>query len=83
MREVWSVSPKGHCLQHNQARKTAKQKKFLCPVNLSGEDADLIMDLGQSFMHPRNVVSFMRKRGVELTAKDVQNIYDKKGYSSQ
>ena len=82
MREVWSVSPERHCLQHNYAPQTAKQKKFLGPVNLSREDADLIMDLGQSFMPPRNVVNFMRRRGVELTAKDVQNIYDKKGYSS-
>ena len=37
------------------------------------------MDLGQSFMPPRNVESFMTKRGVELTEKDVQNIYHNKG----
>ena len=82
MCEVWSVSPKGHCLQHNTAPQTAKQKKFLGPVNLSCQDADLIVDLGQSFMPPRNVVRFMRMREVELTAKDVQKIYDKKEYSS-
>ena len=44
--------------------------------------ADFVMDLGQSFMAPRNVVKFMRRRGVELRAKDVQNIYDANGYSS-
>ena len=33
-------------------------------------------------MPPRNVVHFMRNRGVEITAKQVQNIYDHKGYSS-
>ena len=33
-------------------------------------------------MPPRNVVNFMRSRGVEITAKQVQNIYDEKGYSS-
>ena len=82
MREVWSVSPKGHRLQHNHAPQTAKQKKFLGPVKFAHEDADLIMDLEQSFMPPRNVVNFMKKRGVELTAKQVQNIYDDKGYSS-
>ena len=51
-------------------------------MNLSREDADLIMNLGQAFMPPRNVVHFMRNRGVEITAKQVQNIYDAKGYSS-
>ena len=40
------------------------------------------MNVEQSFMPPRNVVNFMRRRGVELTAKDVQNINDDKGYSS-
>ena len=33
-------------------------------------------------MPPRNVVNFMRSRGVEITAKQVQNIYDEKGYPS-
>ena len=74
MREVWSVSPKGLRLDHNHPRQTAKQKKFLGPVNLSREDADLIMNLGQAFMPPHNVVHFMRNRGVEITAKQVQNI---------
>ena len=82
MREVWSVSHKGLRLDHNHPPQTAKQKKFLGPVNLSREDADLIMNLGQAFMPPRNVVHFMRNRGVEITAKQVQNIYDAKGYSS-
>ena len=82
MREVWSVSPKELRLDHNHPPQTAKQKKFLGPVNLSREDADLIMNLGQAFMPPRNVVHFMRNRGVEITAKQVQNIYDDKGYSS-
>ena len=40
------------------------------------------MNLGQAFMPPRNVVHFMRNRGVENTAKEVQKIYDDKGYSS-
>ena len=40
------------------------------------------MNLGQAFMPPRNVVHFMRNRGVEITAKQVKNIYDAKGYSS-
>ena len=82
MREVWSVSPKGLRPDHNHPPQTAKQKKFLGPVNLSHEDADLIMNLGQAFMPPRKVVDFMRNRGVEITAKQVQNIYDEKGYSS-
>ena len=81
MREVWSVSPKGLRLDHNAPPQTAKQKKFLGPVNLSREDADLIMSLGQAFMPPRNVVNFMRSRGVEITAKQVQKFYDEKGYS--
>ena len=82
MREVWSVSPKGLRLDHNHPPQTAKQKKFLGLVNLSCEDAGLIMNLGQAFMPPRNVVNFMQSRGVEITAKRVQNIYDDKGYSS-
>ena len=82
MREVWSVSPKGLRLHHNHPPLVAKQKKILGPVNLSREDADLIMSLGQAFMPPRNVVNFMRSRGVEIIAKHVQNIYDEKGYSS-
>ena len=81
MREVWSVSHKGLRLDHNHPPQTAKQKKFLGPVNLSREDADLIMNLGQAFMPPRNVVHFMRNRGVEM-APQMQNIYDAKGYSS-
>ena len=52
MREVWSVSHKGLCLDHNHPPQTAKQKRFLGPVNLSREDADLIMNLGQAFMPP-------------------------------
>ena len=40
------------------------------------------MHLGQSFMPPRNVVNYMRRRGVELTAKQVQNAYDNKGCAS-
>ena len=51
-------------------------------MDLSREDADLIMNLGQAFMPPRNVLHFMRNRGVEITAKHVQNIYDHKGHSS-
>ena len=47
MREVWSVSPKGLRLDHNHPPQTAKQKKFLGPMDLSREDADLIMNLGQ------------------------------------
>ena len=43
MREVWSVSPKGLRLDHNHPPQTARQKKFLGPVNLSREDADLII----------------------------------------
>ena len=82
MREVWSVSPERHCLRHNRAPQTAKRRKFFGPVKLSRQDADLIMDFGQSFMPPRKVVNFIRKREVELTAKEVQNLYDKKGYSS-
>ena len=40
------------------------------------------MNLEQAFIPPpRNVVHFMRSRGVEITAKQVQNIYDDKGYS--
>ena len=58
MREVWSVSPKGLRLDHNHPPQTAKQKTFLGPVNLSREDADLIMNLGQAFMPPRHVVHF-------------------------
>ena len=81
MREVWSVSPKGLRLDHKHPPHTAKQKKFLGRVDLSPEDADLIMNLGQAFMAPRNVVHFMRNRGVEITAKQLQNIYDHKGYS--
>ena len=76
------MSPKGLRLDHNHPPQTAKQKKFLGPVNLSREDADLIMHLGQAFMPPRNVVHFMRNRGVEITAKQVQNSYADKGYSS-
>ena len=69
MHEVWSMSHKGYRLQHSHPPQMAEQKKFLSPVNLSCEDADLTMDLGQSFMPPGNVVDFMRKIGVELTVK--------------
>ena len=31
MREEWSVSPKGHCLQHNHVPQTARQKNSLTP----------------------------------------------------
>ena len=61
MREERFVSPKNHCLQRNHAPQTAKQKKFLGPLNLSRKDTDLIMNLGQSFMTPRNVVNFKRR----------------------
>ena len=40
------------------------------------------MNLRKSFVLPRNVVDFTRNRGVELSANDVQNIYDEKGYPS-
>ena len=76
------MSPKGLCLDHNHPPQTAKRKKFLGPVNLSREDAGLIMNLGQAFMPPRNVVNFKRSRAVGITAKQVQNISDDKGYSS-
>ena len=33
MREVWPVSPKGLRLDQNHPPQTAKQKKFLGPVN--------------------------------------------------
>ena len=82
MREEWSTSPKGQCLQHNHAPRTAKQKKFLSSVNLFRENTDLITHLAQSFRTPRHVMNFMRRWGVELTAKDVQNIYDGKEYFS-
>ena len=71
MCEVWFVSSKGHHLQHNHPPQTAKQKIFLGSLNLSREDVDLIMSLGQAFMPPRNVVSFMRSQGVDFTSKDV------------
>ena len=59
------MSPKGLRLDHNQSPQTAKQKNFLGPVNLSREEADLLMNLEQAFMPPRNVVDF------EITAKQV------------
>ena len=58
MREVWTVSHKGLRLDHNHPPQTAKQKKFLGPVNLSREDADLIMNLGQAFMPPLQCGTF-------------------------
>ena len=33
-------------------------------------------------MPPRNVANVLRRRGIEVTAKDVQNIHDAKGYSA-
>ena len=64
MREVWAVSPERHCLQRNHAPQTAKHKNFLGPVNLSREDADLIMNSGQSFIPLRNVLNVMRRQGL-------------------
>ena len=40
------------------------------------------MTLGQAFMPPRNVVNFTRSREVKITANQVQNICDDKGYCS-
>ena len=82
MCEVCYVSLKGLHLHYSHPPPTAKQQKFLGPVNLSHEDADFIMSLGKAFMPPRTVVNFMRSRRVEFTAKQVQSIYDDKGYSS-
>ena len=52
------MSPKGLRLDHNHPPQTDKQKKFLGLVNLSREDADLIMNLGQAFMPPPQCGTF-------------------------
>ena len=55
MRKEWFVSTKQHCLQHSHAPHPTKQKKFLGSLNSSREDAELIKNLEQSFVPPRNV----------------------------
>ena len=63
MREHWVMSDASFVLHHNHPLRTPSQKKLLAKLELPPEDLAMILDLGKSFVPPRNIVEFMRKRG--------------------
>ena len=83
MREQWVVGEKGLLLDHNHPTQTPSQKKLLAKLHLPPEDLSMVLDLGKSFVPPRNIVEFMRKRGYHnITPKHIHNLFEEHGYSS-
>ena len=77
------VGEKGLLLDHNHPTQTPSQKKLLAKLHLTPEDLSMVLDLGKSFVPPRNIVEFMRKRGYHnITPKHIHNLFEEQRYSS-
>ena len=77
------MSESAFLFDHNHRTQTPSQKKLLAKLQLHSEDLRMILDLGKSFVAPRNIVEFMRKRGYNnITAKNIPHIFEDHGCSS-